>query len=98
MKQIKIFSLLILILLIAAPLTAQIGRGDKFFSAGEFARAIPAYERGLKHKNNAQAMENLANCYRITKNYEKAEEWYSKTIAANPNCNSIVYYYYGVAL
>jgi outer membrane protein OmpA-like peptidoglycan-associated protein/tetratricopeptide (TPR) repeat protein len=98
MKQIKNFSLLILILLITLPLSAQIRRGDKFFAGGEFARAIPAYERGLKHKSDAQAMENLANCYRIEKNYQKAEDWYSKTISANPNCNSIVYYYYGIAL
>ncbi len=83
---------------IALPLAAQIKRGDKYFHAGEFAKAISPYERGLKTKNDPQAMENLANCYRITKNYPKAEEWYSKTVAANPNCNTVVYYYYGIAL
>ena len=80
------------------PVAAQIHRGDYFFHSGEFAKAVPAYERGLKGKSDAQAMENLANCYRILKNYTKAEEWYAKTIATNPSCNTVVYYYYGIVL
>ncbi|CAN5337056.1 hypothetical protein BH09BAC5_BH09BAC5_13070 [soil metagenome] len=98
MKQIIKFSILFLVLVLVLPLSAQIGRGDKYFHAGEFTKCIPAYERGLKSKSNPQAMENLANAYRITKNYEKAAEWYGKTIAANPNCNTVVFYYYGVVL
>lgn len=98
MKKIKKYSFLFLVLVFAYPLAAQIRRGDKYFHAGEFSKAIPAYERGLKSKNNPQAMENLANAYRITKNYAKAEEWYAKTIAANPNCNTVVFYYYGIVL
>jgi outer membrane protein OmpA-like peptidoglycan-associated protein len=98
MKEIKKYSILLIAFVLCLPLAAQVRRGDKYFQAGEFSKAIPAYERGLKGSSNAQAMENLANCYRITKNYPKAEEWYAKTIAANPNCNSVVYYYYGLAL
>ncbi len=98
MRQIKKYSFLFLILMISFPLAAQVRRGDKYFHAGEFSKAIPAYERGLKSKNDPQAMENLANAYRITKNYVKAEEWYAKTIAANPNCNTVVFYYYGIVL
>jgi outer membrane protein OmpA-like peptidoglycan-associated protein/tetratricopeptide (TPR) repeat protein len=98
MKQLNKYIILFLLMIILAPLSAQINRGDKFYSAGEFAKAIPSYERGLRKKSDPQAMENLANCYRITKNYVKAEEWYAKTIAANPNCNTLVYFYYGVAL
>ncbi|HTL82292.1 MAG TPA: OmpA family protein [Bacteroidia bacterium] len=79
-------------------LDAQINRGDMYYNSGQFARAIPAYEKGLKHGSDVQAMENLANCYRITKNYLKAEDWYSKTINANPNCNAVVYYYYSIVL
>lgn len=98
MKQIFRFSLFAVILLMALPLHSQVRRGDKFFAAGEFSRAIPAYERGLRKKSDPQAMENLANCYRITKNYAKAEEWYAKAVAANPNCNAMVYFYYGMVL
>jgi outer membrane protein OmpA-like peptidoglycan-associated protein/tetratricopeptide (TPR) repeat protein len=98
MKKIKKYTFLFLVLVISFPLAAQIRRGDKYFHAGEFSKAIPAYERGLKSKNDPQAMENLANAYRITKNYVKAEEWYAKTIAANPNCNTVVFYYYGIVL
>src|ERR1051325_1170463 len=98
MKRLKTLFVLFFLLSIISSFPAQIPRGDKYYAAGEFAKAIPAYERGLKKKSDAQAMENLANCYRITKNYTKAEEWYAKTIAANPNCNTMVYFYYGVAL
>src|SRR5258708_562740 len=97
MKQLNKF-ISLFFLLIVVPLAAQIHRGDKFYEAGEYNRAIPSYERGLRKTSDAQAMENLANCYRITKNYVKAEEWYAKTIAANPGCNAMVYFNYGVAL
>lgn len=98
MKQYIKASFIFLLLTIALPAIAQIKRGNKLYDAGEFARAIPAYERGLKKKANPQAMENIANCYRITKNYPKAEEWYAKAVAANPECNPMVYFYYGMVL
>lgn len=98
MKQLIKAVFVLLLLAIALPVSAQIKRGNKLFEAGEYAEAIPAYERGLKKKSDAGAMENLANCYRITKNYPKAEDWYAKTIAANPNCNPMVYFYYGMVL
>lgn len=98
MKQILRYSLLAFVLLLTLPLSSQVRRGNKLYAAGEFSRAIPAYERGLRKKADAQAMENLANCYRISKNYQKAEEWYAKAVAANPNCNPMVYFYYGMVL
>jgi outer membrane protein OmpA-like peptidoglycan-associated protein len=90
--------ILVLLATFASPLAAQIKRGDRFFYAGDYARCIPAYERGLRHRNDAKAMENLANAYRITKNYVKAEEWYGKTVAANPNAGPLVHYYYAMTL
>lgn len=98
MKQLIRYCLFAWVFLLAVPLFSQVRRGNKFYQAGEFSRAIPAYERGLRKKNDPQAMENLANCYRIIKNYPKAEEWYAKTVAANPNCNPMVYFYYGMVL
>jgi outer membrane protein OmpA-like peptidoglycan-associated protein len=98
MQFIQRILLLFLITTIATPLAAQIKRGDRYFYAGDYARCIPAYERGLRRSNNAKAMENLANAYRITKNYVKAEEWYGKTVAANPNSGPLVHYYYAMVL
>ena len=69
MKQLIRYCLFAWVFLLAVPLFSQVRRGNKFYEAGEFSRAIPAYERGLRKKNDPQAMENLANCYRITKNY-----------------------------
>lgn len=98
MRFIKQLILLLVLVIVALPVGAQINRGDRFFRNGDYARAIPAYEKGLRRKNDARAMENLANCYRVTKNYVKAEEWYGKTVAANPNCNPMVHFYYGMCL
>lgn len=98
MRFIQQILILFLLVTVGSPLAAQIKRGDRFFYAGDYARAIPAYERGLRKSNDAKAMENLANAYRITKNYVKAEEWYSKTVAANPNCGPLVHFYYAMTL
>jgi len=89
---------LFFILAMAFPLAAQIKRGHRFFEAGDYSRAIPAYEKGLRKKNDIKAMVNLANAYRITKNYAKAEEWYAKAVAADPNCHPMVHFYYGMVL
>lgn len=95
----RLIHIMILVLFCAvAPLHAQIGKGNHYFRNKQYAKAIPAYEKGLKKKQDVQAMENLANCYRITRNYKKAEEWYGKTTVANPNCSPMVYFYYGMSL
>ena len=98
MKFIQRILILVLLATVASPLAAQIKRGDRYFYAGDYARCIPAYEKGLRRDNNGKAMENLANAYRITKNYVKAEEWYGKAVAANPNCGPLVHYYYAMML
>lgn len=98
MRFLQKILLLFILAAIAVPVSAQIRRGDRFFKKGDYARAIPAYEKGLRKHNDARAMENLANAYRITRNYVKAEEWYAKTVTANPNCNPMVHFYYGMSL
>lgn len=98
MYRLRIQFIVALLILFAVGLSAQIRRGDRFFAAGDYVRAIPAYEKGLKRKSDPKAMEKLAESYRITKNYVKAEEWYSKTVQANPNCHPMVHFYYGMTL
>jgi outer membrane protein OmpA-like peptidoglycan-associated protein len=98
MYRLRIQFIVVALLLIACSLTAQIRRGDRYFQAGDYVRAIPSYEKGLKRKSDPKAMEKLAESYRITKNYVKAEEWYAKTIQTNPNCHPMVHFYYGMTL
>ncbi|HTF04797.1 MAG TPA: OmpA family protein [Bacteroidia bacterium] len=98
MRTVHKLIILFFLVALAIPVGAQIKRGDRFFYSGDYARAIPAYEKGLRKKKDPAAMENLANAYRITKNYVKAEEWYAKTVEANPNCHPLVYFYYGMVL
>ncbi|MFN8712197.1 MAG: OmpA family protein [Bacteroidota bacterium] len=91
-------ALLFMLLLAAGTLHAQFRRADRLLSSGEYLKAIDAYERGLRRHDNADAMERLANCYRIVHNYPKAEYWYARTIAAKPDVNPIVFLWYGSVL
>ena len=69
MLQRLIYTMILVLFCAVAPLHAQIGKGNHYFRNNQNAKAIPAYEKGLKKKQDVQAMENLANCYRITRNY-----------------------------
>ncbi|OFY84215.1 MAG: hypothetical protein A3F72_14400 [Bacteroidetes bacterium RIFCSPLOWO2_12_FULL_35_15] len=57
----------------------NLDKGDKLFDKNLFAEAIPFYELEVKEKNNKtidNAMLKLADCYRITGEFEKAEATY----------------------
>lgn len=53
---------------------------NKAFKKLNYAEAIKLYEAGLKSASNPEAISNLADCYRLTANFVKAEEWYSKAV------------------
>lgn len=58
-------------------------KGDKFFDKNLFAEAIPFYQLELKEGNKKigdYVMERLADCYRITGQFELAEETYKKIL------------------
>ncbi|MCA6363927.1 MAG: carboxypeptidase regulatory-like domain-containing protein [Bacteroidetes bacterium] len=98
----KLFSLrLLFVLLLVLPagmLHAQFKRANRLLASGEYVRAINAYERGLRKQADPQAMENVANCYRIVRNYPKAEYWYARTLEINPAPNPMLYFWYGSVL
>lgn len=99
MKQLPLRLLLLLLLVLPATLMhAQFKRANRLLASGEYVRAINAYERGLRKHPDAQAMENVANCYRIVRNYPKAEYWYSRTLEINSSPNPMLYFWYGSVL
>lgn len=60
--------------------------------------AIKGYESYLqKNETNIEALEKVANAYRITKNYQQAEVYYSKLLQQS-NVPPINHYYYGLIL
>jgi hypothetical protein len=69
-------------------------KGDKYFSQNIFDEAIKCYQLDVKGKNSKvmeYAMQKLADCYRITGEFEKAEIMYKKVLKKkknkkNPEC------------
>lgn len=78
-------------------LFAQLNKANKFYENYNYANAIPLYEKIVKKKNNPVAIQNLANCYRVTKNYVKAEELFARAVQLE-NIDPINYFYYGEVL
>ncbi len=72
-------------------------KGDALYAKLAYELAIPYYEHYLKKADNNDATMKLANCYRLTHNYDKAAEWYGKVVLIQ-NAPPISYYYAGHAL
>lgn len=70
-------------------------KADAYFNNNEFAKAIPLYEKAADKDNDA--LKKLADCYRILKDYPKAELYYGKLVAKQ-STDPAVYYFYGAAL
>lgn len=82
---------------VSAPLYAQ-KKADRYYSSGAYARAITLYEKRLRHKADPKAMYNVADCYRLTRQYDKAEYWYAKAIASGAITDPVVHFRYGMVL
>ena len=72
-------------------------RADKLFENEEYAKAIPLYKKSARGKKRSEAYMKLADCYRITKNYDKAELYYGK-LASAKSTDPMVYFYYAEVL
>ena len=75
------------VLSVISPAFAQMAKGDKYFDNGEYIKAIPCYKKETRSKNTAnqqEALLKLANLYKLTNQYGKAEESYRKLLELNP--------------
>ena len=55
---------------------------DQYYSKFSFGKAIPLYEKVLKHEaNNLKVKVKLADCYRRNNKYQEAEKWYEEIVA-----------------
>ena len=93
------FRLLIISLLIVSSVYHTYGqkaKGDKFFNVNLFGKAIKAYHRALA-SGDSTIFSELAESYRMHKEYEKAEIWYAKAIT-KPEAKPIDYFYYAEVL
>jgi OmpA-OmpF porin, OOP family len=73
--------------------------GKNAMQQNDFSSAIPYYEQYLKlQKKDAVIEFNLAECYRNTRNYEKAEAMYATAYKSDPENNSVALYYHAQML
>lgn len=65
---------------------AQMAKGDKFVDNGEYIKAIPCYKKETRNKDTQKRQEaliKLANLYKLTNQYAKAEDSYRKLFELN---------------
>ena len=74
---------------------AAIKKADAYVRNNEFIKAIPLYKRASS--KNDDALQKLADCYRIIKNYDQAEEYYKKYLEKKPS-EPMAHYYLGAIL
>jgi outer membrane protein OmpA-like peptidoglycan-associated protein len=65
------------LLLFSCNIYAQ-NTANKLFENFDYAAAIPHFEEYLNSKEDQQATERLAECYRLTNKLDRAEKWYAK--------------------
>lgn len=77
---------------------ATLKEANEVFEHFGYKDAIELYKKILeKDKQNVEATEKLADCYRLTSNAKSAETAYKKAIKLNPQ-NDILKFYYAKAL
>jgi peptidoglycan-associated lipoprotein len=73
-------------------------RGNKKFNRGEYAYAIEHYQRALgKGADPSFVNTRIAESYRLSNKLHDAAPFYGRAIKANPQADSI-HFYYGLAL
>ncbi len=74
---------------------AQKAKADRLFTAFNYAKAIPFYEK-LASKNNkhaAYAMQKLGDCHRLTGNFDEAARWYSNATVIDSTTPDLYFNY-----
>ncbi|CAG0983530.1 MAG: OmpA family protein [Bacteroidetes bacterium] len=78
--------------------SAQMSRANTLYTQGRYIDAAKAFEKIVKKEStNYEAISKLASCYRILKDYTKAEEYYAKAVNL-PNADAEQHLLYGQAL
>jgi Tol biopolymer transport system component len=75
-------------------------RGDRYFDLNMFDAAIEHYQKDMRSRNGdvkAHATLRLADCYRITGDFAKAEETYKKILSRRKK-DPAAYLNYGLSL
>lgn len=77
---------------------SPVQKGNRYYKNYDYANAIRYYEKVADRKKpNPTVVQNLANSYRLVKDYQKAEEMYAKAVSLDKK-EPITYFYYGEVL
>ncbi len=95
--KISFFIIIFVFLLICSSSFAQLDRANKLYDDKEYTQAIKLYETILQKNENAEALQKIANCYRLIKNYQQAELNYAKLVIS-ANADPVNHLYFGMML
>ncbi len=87
-------------LLLVLPAMAQnkkVQKADALFATKSFKQAITLYESAVKKSRRPQTIINLAECYRMTNDFERSAHWYKKVIKKK-KCDYHQYFNYAKVL
>ncbi|MCE9539427.1 MAG: OmpA family protein [Bacteroidetes bacterium] len=94
----KVFFIhIFLFLLICTSSFAQLEKANKHYDNKEYLLAIKQYENILKNDESPEALEKIANSYRLIKNYQQAQLYYAR-LMNQKKVNPINHLYYGMVL
>lgn len=93
LKKRLLFALLVIL---GSTVVAQNKKANKLYNDYYYSKAIPLYLKKAK-KDNKEAIEKLANCYRLTNNYQESERYYAK-LFKQQDVAAVNHLYYGEAL
>lgn len=96
MKKIKFFSFIFLFVIVNTCF-AQIKRANKYYDTYNYSKAIELYKKVLRKEDNTEALQKIANSYRLIKNYKQAEVYYARLVKKE-GIDPINYFYYGSVL
>ncbi|MFT7158505.1 MAG: outer membrane protein OmpA-like peptidoglycan-associated protein [Parvicella sp.] len=94
--MVKFIKILSVFIFITSGVCAQGDIGDALFDNFEYKTAITYYENAEDLSLNQK--ENLAYCYFVIHDYEKAVTAYQPIIEKNEDLEAIFYYFYGASL
>lgn len=72
-------------------------KGNELFNKFDYSLSIKYYKKALGGRHEQQAINRLADCYRLINNPEEAEKWYAKALEY-PDFEPLALFYYADAL
>ena len=94
------FSLLLVLFLSISCLYGQSRykkKGDEYYKKLSYSTAIPWYLRAVEKSDDLETVLNLAECYRLTRQYSEAHKWFEKAIE-KPDAPPIAFFHFGHTL